>query len=87
MIARGLTEDDIMRDLMGGKQNKDALDKGQGIEMDLSKMNVSPELLELFDKHMKDNGADAELSHIFDLMEQEAEKKKEDESDEVDPAE
>ena len=61
MMSRGLTEDDIMREMLGGKANQDSLEKGNGIEIEPSKMNVNPELFALFDQHMKEKGADGEL--------------------------
>ena len=61
MMSRGLTEDDIMREMLGGKANQESLEKGNGIEIEPSKMNVNPELFALFDQHMKEKGADSEL--------------------------
>ena len=61
MMSRGLTEDDIMREMLGGKANQESLEKGNGIEIEPSKMNVNPELFALFDQHMKEKGADGEL--------------------------
>ena len=61
MEALGMSEEDILKQMMGGAQNKDQLDKGQAIEFDASDIKMDQQLFQEFEKVMKSHGVDKEM--------------------------
>ena len=50
--AKGLTEDDLLKQMMGGQLSQENLDKGG--EIDVSKMKMDDEMFKDFEKVMKE---------------------------------
>ena len=64
MEALGMSEEDILKQMMGGAQNKDMVDKGQAIEFDVTDIKMDQQLFKEFDKVMKSHGVDKELQKV-----------------------
>ena len=61
MQAKGLTEEQIFEQMVGGKENKDTLAAGEGIEIEGSQINVNSEIFKEFEKLMSEQGPGAEI--------------------------
>ena len=68
MEAQGMSEDDIMKQMMGGAENKDKVDKGQGVEFDATEVKMDQQLFEEFQKVMKTHGLDKEMQRMGEHM-------------------